>query len=295
MMRQGILFKFLLTILRGRTDPTLFYQSLEPQKYRGEETDYLNFGDWHDRPLSYRMAAEALAVRLVTFADLSTATKGRRKTIDVGFGFGEQDVLWAKRFDLEIIGVNLTSFQIQPAAERVSSAGLAGQIRYLQADATGLPIRSGSTDLVVALESAFHFADRQDFLSEAFRVLQSGGKLATADFVVEGHRESRFSLWSLLQRLFIGAARRYAQIPVANLYGREVYDTLLQEIGFVESLIQPIGQDVFQGFCQHIASKAYLARYPLIVQPFFALGARCLRLAYERKWIDYVLVRAAKP
>ena len=88
MMRQGVVFKFLLAILRGRTDPTLFYQSLEPQKYRGEETDYLNFGDWHDHPQSYRLAAEALAVRLVTFADLSTATKGRRKTIDVGFGFG---------------------------------------------------------------------------------------------------------------------------------------------------------------------------------------------------------------
>ena len=86
-----------------------------------------------------------------------------------------------------------------------------------------------------------------------------------------------------------------AQIPVANVYGIEVYHTLLREIGFVESLIQPIGQDVFQGFCRHIASQAYLSRYPLIVQPFFALGARCLRLAYERKWIDYVLVRAAKP
>ncbi len=294
-MRQQVIFKFLLTILRGEADPTLFYESLEPKKYRGEETDYLNFGDWHDHPTSYRLAAEALATRLVTFAGLSPTPNGKRKAIDVGFGFGEQDILWAKRFGLEIIGVNLAAFQIQAAWERVLSSGLAEQIRYLQATATGLPLSTESADLVVALECAFHFADRRDFINEAFRVLRAGGTLATADFVVERRQESSLSLWPLIQRIFIGATRRYAQVPVGNLYGIEGYRAHLREAGFSEIEIQPVGQDVIQGFCRFMRSKDYLSRYPLIVQPFFALGSRFMMMAHERKWIDYVLVRASKP
>ncbi|MFN8531984.1 MAG: class I SAM-dependent methyltransferase [Dehalococcoidia bacterium] len=286
--------------LRGdRDDPTTLYSYLGGGSLLADDTDYLNLGFWRDQPSSYREAGDALATELVTFAGLKPLEPGkrRRKTlaIDVGFGFGEQDVLWARRFGLTLTGLNLTPPQIERAAERVRREGLEGRVSYLRANATSMPIGSGVAGLVLALECAFHFHLREDFFREAFRVLKPGGVLAVADLVTNSDLFGGTSPRSLGRRLVIEVGRRFWHIPAANLYGPDVYRSHLEAAGFAEVEIRSIGADTFPGIRSLMQAGQTLERFPVHERPLVQLAGEAFAIPYQAGWIDYVLVRAIKP
>ncbi|GGK05399.1 hypothetical protein GCM10010123_39070 [Pilimelia anulata] len=60
-----------------------------------------------------------------------------------------------------------------------------GRPPVVRADAVALPVRSGSVDLVVAVEAALHFPSRAAFLAAAARVLRPGGRLVLTDLLVD--------------------------------------------------------------------------------------------------------------
>jgi ubiquinone/menaquinone biosynthesis C-methylase UbiE len=61
--------------------------------------------------------------------------------------------------------------------KRARSKYLEGEVYYLQADVTALPIRSGVFDVVVCYSSFPHFRDKPGALSEMNRVTKDGGRL----------------------------------------------------------------------------------------------------------------------
>ncbi|MCS6803252.1 MAG: class I SAM-dependent methyltransferase [Chloroflexota bacterium] len=285
--------------LRGdRDDPTTLYSYLGGGALLAADTDYLNLGYWQEQPRSYREAGDALAAELARFAGFAERREGRRRApkmiVDVGFGFGEQDVLWARRFGLTILGLNLTPAQIARASARRLAERLADRIHYARATATALPVAAGSVDGVLALESAFHFRLRDDFFREAFRVLKPGGVLAAAD-IVALRPLAGWSPDDLARRLMIGLGRRFWHIPAENLYGPEEYRARLAAAGFQQVAIRSIGAAVFPGIRALMRQPATLARFPWRERPLVWLAGDAFWLPYRAGWIDYVLVRGVKP
>src|SRR4051794_39046139 len=74
------------------------YQSLERVSGKAElnllgiENGYLNYGYWAPGCTDHDEACTALAERLGEAAGISAGDR----VLDVGFGFGEQDFLWAR-------------------------------------------------------------------------------------------------------------------------------------------------------------------------------------------------------
>jgi cyclopropane fatty-acyl-phospholipid synthase-like methyltransferase len=151
---------------------------------------YLNLGYWREAAVDIDEASEALAMLVA-----KTARIGREdRVLDCGFGFGDQDILWAKTLTLErIIGLNITASQVAVARRRISAFGLDNRVDLRHGSATDMPVDADSVDVVIALECAFHFRTRQRFFREARRVLRPGGRLVTADIIpmpaAEGVRE----------------------------------------------------------------------------------------------------------
>ena len=137
-----------------------------------EQGLYLNLGYWQ-RATSIDEASQDLA-RLVA----GTARMGPGDSVlDCGFGFGDQDILWAQSFRPDrIAGLNITPSQVALARRRVAEAGLADRIDLREGSATAIPFALESFDVVVALECAFHFHTRVRFFQEAWRVLSPGGR-----------------------------------------------------------------------------------------------------------------------
>jgi len=127
-------------------------------------------------------AGQGLARLLANAAQLS---KQDEHIVDVGFGYGEQDIFFAEEFGVQrITGINLTPEHVVAARERAKCHSLESRLTFIVGDACKLDmIENSSADKILALESAFHFNTRESFFREAVRKLKPGGVLALMDFV----------------------------------------------------------------------------------------------------------------
>jgi len=108
----------------------------------------------------------AATARLLDRADVEAGTR----LLDVGCGGGDA-LMAARERGADALGVDPS-----PGADQA-----------VRGDATALPVRDGSVDVVLA-ECVLCLTDPPVALAEARRVLDGGGRLALSDVVVEGER-----------------------------------------------------------------------------------------------------------
>jgi SAM-dependent methyltransferase len=115
-------------------------------------------------------------------------------------------------------------------------------VHFHHGTATEIPFADGSFTHILSIEGPEHFDTREKFLHEARRVLQPGGVIAMADFIVK--RQPR----NLVEKFVAEAARKLWQVPRANVYSAEVYDQKMQGAGFKKVEIQEMGASVIPGY-----------------------------------------------
>lgn len=255
----------------------------------GERTLYLNLGYWDDSDTDYDHAAERLAKEFGEFAGLATV----QDQLDVGFGFGDQDMFWAERFGVRrIVGLNVARSQVERARHRVAERGLDARIDLRHGSATAMPVGDASFDAVTSLESAFHYVTREDFFKEAYRVLRPGGVLAIADIIK--HEDAPGGLVaSVGERL----RRASLQIPQANFYPISTYREKLRAAGFCDIETRSILDSTILSFPRRMRKRLLEARATRRIDPWTAgiAMATVSRMSIIYDTLDYVLVRARKP
>jgi ubiquinone/menaquinone biosynthesis C-methylase UbiE len=250
---------------------------------------WLNLGYWRDAG-SIEEACPALALLLAEAAAIGPVDE----VVDVGFGFADQDILWARRFaPRSITGLNVTPLHVRLGRARVRRAGLAGRIDLREGSATAMPLPDACCDVVTALECAFHFDTREAFLAEAFRVLRPGGRIALADIIPAPPAGG--ALRRRWQRASWRAVARALSIPAANADTRDAYAARFAAAGFEQVAVRPIGEEVFPGFHQALREdSAFFARLPasarLAYRPLLRIEAGDVYAG-----LDYVLACARKP
>jgi ubiquinone/menaquinone biosynthesis C-methylase UbiE len=156
---------------------------------------------------------------------------------------GTQDIYLLENFaPLSIDGLDVTWKHIEHGRRRSRDAGAEERVRFHHGTAIKLPFPDESFTHVLSIEGPEHFDTREAFLHEARRVLQPGGTIAMADFIVKNPPRN------LLEKLVAEAARRLWQVPRANVYPGEVYRQKMQEAGFEEIEIREIGASVIPGY-----------------------------------------------
>jgi microcystin synthetase protein McyJ len=248
---------------------------------------WLNLGYW-EVARTYPDACVAMVELLGTRAGL----KPSDRVLDVGVGFAEQDFVLLDRFKvIHITGIDITPVHVDKGRERVAKRGLGKQIDIRLGSATAMEFPDASFEKILALECAFHFDTRDQFMREAFRVLKPGGTIALTDMLPKPGKKSG------LTTVF---GRKYGHIPEANYYDREEYARRLAAAGFGDVLVDSIREDVFPAMAKYIWQRVQEKKKmdEVVVEVTEDDRVQCRGVSlWERAngFADYVIVSARKP
>jgi len=244
---QSIILLWSLVCPR-KTPAWLYKHIIVPCNFLVEESMFINLGFWRDHPKTYDEACKAL----VTFVANKIGLGSSDTILDLGFGYGEQDIFWAKNYGpKKIVGLNISDFQVKVAQKRVMDQDLAHCVDLRVGSATNIPFEPGSFTKVIANSCAFHFNTREVFFHEALKVLCPGGKLITAD-VIPTISPKDIPLRGKLMNYF---AQRFWGIPKENMYPIATYKEKLEHAGFCNVEIFSVREDVYPGLVSHLHKR----------------------------------------
>jgi ubiquinone/menaquinone biosynthesis C-methylase UbiE len=281
----GRLLGLFLGPSRGRA--ATLYDLLSTSNTLAERSLYLNLGYWR-HAATYDDACEDLARLLAEAAGLGPADT----VLDVGFGFGDQDLLWMETSSpRRIVGLNIAERQVHVAQQQIAARGWARRVHLQVGSATQLPFRAHVFDKVTVLEAAFHFQTREAFFHEAWRVLRPGGRLALADIVTRPEVAVRF--W---HRLGHWAGRALWQSPRANMYAADTYREKLQEAGFERVELTSIREHVYGAFVRFARGRLDHADVAHRLHPLIRLlWMASVRDEAAYDGLEYLIATADKP
>lgn len=175
------------------------------------------------------LPAEAMSASLGCGNPTALATLNPGEVVlDLGSGGGIDVLLSAKRVGPtgKVYGLDMTDEMLELARENQGKAGITN-VEFVKGDIEQIPLPDASVDVIISNCVINLSADKDRVLSEAFRVLKPGGRLAISDVVVRGEvpNEIRLSM-----ELWIGC--------VAGALEESEYRTKLGHAGFEEITVE---------------------------------------------------------
>jgi MPBQ/MSBQ methyltransferase len=145
----------------------------------------VHLGYWDDPPaLSVPCGVEEFATaqrRLTEILVGLSGSRGGQSVLDVGCGFGGTLDVLARTRSIRLTGVNIDPRQLEICR---SISRDRSELWLVLADACSLPFEAASFDTIFCVEAMFHFSARRLFLSEAARVVRTGGRMVLSDILL---------------------------------------------------------------------------------------------------------------
>ncbi|HCR48341.1 MAG TPA: SAM-dependent methyltransferase [Bacteroidetes bacterium] len=140
-------------------------------------------------------AQERMMERILNWGGVSQA----KMVLDLGCGIGGGSIYLLTKLNAAFVtGLTISERQAERAQERAHSLRFASQVRFDVGDALDPPYLPGQFDLVWAIESVEHAADKRKFMESCARMLSPGGMLLMSMWT---RREARTQLARSDQRL----------------------------------------------------------------------------------------------
>lgn len=252
---------------------------------------YLNFGYWVDGNEDYIKASEELLSRVADPVHLGKESR----LLDVANGMGAQDIFYLNKYKpkhIDMIDVTLSHHLI--AKKRVQENGLEDRLTAHYGSAVDLPFAGSTFTHVISIEGGVHYRTRDKFLAEAFRVLEPNGWLSQADFT------NPRSPGSLFEKAMGWLCGWFWNAPADNRYSCEALKKRMEDVGFVDVVVDDIGEFCIPGYCQESVRPETLAELRKVRGWFTTyVGGRIIdeliRFVYERNLLTEVVAYGRKP
>jgi sarcosine/dimethylglycine N-methyltransferase len=105
------------------------------------------------------------------------------RVVDFCAGLGGPARYFAVTYGAVVTGIELTPARVKGAAELTRRVGLQDKVQIIEGNVMSVSLPDGSQDAVVSQEAFLHVPDLGRVLSEAYRVLRPGGRIAFTNWV----------------------------------------------------------------------------------------------------------------
>lgn len=122
--------------------------------------------------------------------------------LEIGSANGVVSTMLAQQTGATVTGIDISETHVQQAKNKLSQTPDL-KLSFEKASATDLPFQDGTFTHVWSQSTFSHIQDNEAVLSEAFRVLKSGGLLIFDDVIVPNKNTSPLTQEKFFDRLFI--------------------------------------------------------------------------------------------
>lgn len=176
---------------------------------------FMNYGLWTEG-VSTLEEANTQLVNFV-FNKSEMANQSNLNILDIGCGYGVQDVEWLKQMDKtnRITAIDISEEQIYSAMKKNTAI----QFDLCDAAYIGLKYKNQCYDRIISLESAFHYPERSVFFKDVNHLLKENGKFIITDIMLNpSYKTNRIT--KILLHIFADVLC----IPAKNLITEEEWD-----------------------------------------------------------------------
>ena len=210
---------------------------------------FMNYGLWDETTANLREANENLIQFILE--KLTPHVKKGTHILDVGCGYGEQDIVWSKKTDstAKITAIDISDGQIGFANQLKQKEGISTEkLAFEVCNALNIheKYRAAEFDVVLSLESAFHYSERPKFFKNAKTVLKPEGIFIIGDIMLKNDYQS-----SLVNDLFIKIFADILHIPKENLIRVDEWKKNIVDAGFEISEYNDITSQTFIPYYKH--------------------------------------------
>lgn len=252
----------------------------------------LHYGYWDDSTKNFHEALLNINKVLSSYAAISL----KDSVLDAGCGIGGSSIWLAKNIGCTVTGISLSEKQVATANRLAQKEHVAQLASFIMKDFTATNFPSESFDVVWAIESVCHAADKQTFLVEAYRLLKPGGRLIMADFFKRDNLTGKDA--AMIQRWANGWA-------IDDFTTIEKFSAQLDTVGFNKDRIEDATTHIHRS-----AKRLYIAYFFGTVAGFLyrifnpnatEFGKKNIDTAYlqykclQKKLWKYYIILATKP
>ncbi|CAO2819652.1 unnamed protein product [Amaranthus hypochondriacus] len=149
--------------------------------------------------------------------------KPGQKVLDVGCGIGGGNFYMAEKYNVEVVGIDLSINMISIALER--AVGLNHAVEFAVADCTTVTYPDNSFDVIYSRDTILHIQDKPALFRSFYKWLKPGGKVLITDYCRSAGTPSPEFAAYIKQRGY-------------DLHDVQAYGQMLRDAGFDEVIAE---------------------------------------------------------
>jgi cyclopropane fatty-acyl-phospholipid synthase-like methyltransferase len=189
---------------------------------------FMNYGLWEDNTNTLIDANKNL-INLV-FDKSELENKKNMNILDIGCGYGVQDIEWSKKIDksCKLTAIDISQEQIYSAMKKNSSV----VFDICDSNYIDLKYKNVLFDKIISLESAFHYSERQKFFKNINNLLKEDGNFIITDIMLKNNYDK-----NTITHFFIQFFSDFLHIPKKNLITSDEWiNNVSSELDIVEQI-----------------------------------------------------------
>jgi ubiquinone/menaquinone biosynthesis C-methylase UbiE len=219
------------------------------------QSQHIGFYDDRDNStkLKEKVAQKKLHDQIVKYLKPSDTDK----ILDIGCGQGFVASDLAKRYNLNITGIDITPYMITRAQRYSKRAGVSEKTNFFTQDYNNTTFPDNSFDYIYAVETLCHSTNLRDTLKELYRILKPGGKFVSLEYSLDPSKLKG----TKYEDSFYQTLSKYTASPSLYLFEDNNFTKIAKDSGF--ELVEKI--DVTENCFTSVKRLSQLARIPYFI------------------------------